>query len=647
MSTLLWTPAEEYISQSQMTLFTRSIDQKYPLSDLSYSSLHQWSISYPHLFWQEVWKQNQVIHSVPYQEVMQVGKHLKDTRWFTGTKLNFAENVLRHDYPRTAIEWIREDGKESQLSFEQIRTQVAQCANALRSLGVVKGDRVAGILPNSPEAIIVSMATISLGAIWSSCSPDFGIDGILDRFAQIQPKVLISIDAYLYAQQPYDCLQKTEKILAHIPTIQQHIFLPYLNPHIRPTLAQSIVWEELLEGQSTELVFEQVSFDHPIYILYSSGTTGVPKSIVHGSGGTLLQHLKEHRYHVNLQAEDCVFYFTTCGWMMWNWLVSTLAQGVRIVLYDGSPLSPKISSLWEIIERKQITHFGTSPKFLSAIEKAGYRPSQDYALESLQSLLSTGAPLSQRLFHWSYQNIKSEMQLASISGGTDIISCFMLGNPNLPVYAGEIQCKGLGMDVCALNENGYPVVQSKGELVCRNSFPSMPVSFWNDPQEHNYHQAYFLKYPNQWTHGDYIEETENGGFLVYGRSDTTLNPGGVRIGTAEIYRIVEELPEILDSIVVGQPWQEDTRIILFVVLSSGQTLEENLQQKIRRAIRQGATPRHLPQKIIQIPEVPRTISGKKVEKAVLQILQGKDIENQSALANPLALEPFRQVDLTH
>ena len=639
MSKLLWQPSAQQIADSQISSLMERIQRRHAIADSQYTTLHQWSIDHPELFWQEVWQDCEIQASQPYAQVMGKAK-MPGTVWFEGARLNFAENLLRFRHEtREAICFFDERGRRNSLTYRQLAEKVFQCAAGLRAHGVGVGDRVAAFLPNCPETVIAVLATSSIGAIWSSCSPDFGINGVHDRLGQITPKVLFTTDGYYYNGKTIDCLEKTRGILDKIDSIQTAVVIPFIEAPYE-SFPKSQKWQELLNMAEPQEAFEQLPFDHPLYILYSSGTTGVPKSIVHGAGGTLLKHLCEHRYHCDLKKADRLFYFTTCGWMMWNWQISGLASGATLILYEGSPSYPDIGHLWRHVDDLQITHFGTSPKFLGAVQKSQYRPQDQHSLHSLRTLMSTGSPLSEELFQWVYQNVKSNLQLASIAGGTDLIGCFVLGNPNLPVYEGEIQCKALGMDAHAYNEQGESVVAEKGELVCKIPFPSMPIYFWNDPNGEKYHNAYFASFAGIWTHGDFIEITLRGGALIHGRSDTTLNPGGVRIGTAEIYRQVEAMPEVLDSIVVGQKWENDVRIVLFVVLRSALTLDAELREKIKTTIRVGTTFRHVPALIHQVADIPRTISGKKVEKVVRQVLEDEAILNKSALENPDSLKAF-------
>jgi acetoacetyl-CoA synthetase len=568
-------------------------------------------------------------------------------RWFTGARLNFAENLLRHDDDRQAIVFWNERGHQRVLSFAELGQEVDRVARALRDHGIVVGDRVAGFLPNMPEAVIAMLATASLGAIWSSCSPDFGVNGVIDRFGQIQPRVLFCADGYRYAGKEIDSLSRVQEVVARIPEIEHVVVVPYLSSTPDTTsIMNAVKWHDWLEPPYRRTAvppYQRFDFDHPLYILYSSGTTGLPKCMVHGAGGTLLQHLKELVLHTDLTRDDRIFYFTTCGWMMWNWLVSSLAVGATVVLFDGAPLAPK-TVLWDMVEQEGVTVFGTSAKYLAMAEKEALVPAETHDVRSLRAILSTGSALAGHSYDYVYTRIKRDVHLASISGGTDIVSCFALGNPTGPVWRGELQTRGLGMAVHVFDESGSPVVDCEGELVCTRPFPSMPTRFWNDPDGSKYHAAYFDHFPGVWRHGDWARLTRHDGLIILGRSDATLNPGGVRIGTAEIYRQVEQLPEVLESLVVGQEWEGDVRIVLFVRLRDGQTLDEPLMQGIRKRIREFASPHHVPRKIVQVSDIPKTISGKITELAVRDVIHGRRVVNADAMANPQALELFRELE---
>ena len=639
----IWTPSAERIHHSNMSAFIRYAEQKLKKPIKSYSELYDWSVTDIKEFWKSIWITAGIIHSKKYKSVLS-GEEMLGSKWFEGAELNFAENLLKFRDQYTAIISSREDKPAIKISYEELYSYVASFSEGLKNLGVKKGDRVAGFISNIPEAIIGMLASTSIGAIWSSASPDFGLQGILDRFSQIKPKILLAVESYQYNGKMIDCRQKIEKIKENIPEIEKVIlvsqFYDFNSVEKKNEIKNSLRFSELINNKSGDFKFEQVPFDHPVYIMYSSGTTGIPKCIVHGGGGTLLQHFKELSLHTNLTRHDIITYYTTCGWMMWNWLVSSLNIGATIFLYDGSPVYPNTDSLWEKIEEEKITIFGTSPKFLSICQKSNLVPKEEFNMSELKTILSTGSPLSEENFKYVYSNVKDDIQLSSISGGTDIISCFMLGNPVLPVYSGELQCRGLGMKVEAYNENGVPVIEEKGELVCTKPFPSMPVYFWNDPDKEKYKSAYFEYFNGIWRHGDFIKITGNGGVIIYGRSDATLNPGGIRIGTAEIYRIVEAMDEITDSIVVGQNYKNDIRIILFVVIKDAFILSKELMDKIKERIRSSATPRHVPAQILQIQEVPRTISGKKVEIAVTRLINGEEVKNKDALINPDSLNQF-------
>ncbi|MGQ9558708.1 MAG: acetoacetate--CoA ligase [Desulfurispora sp.] len=642
MSQLLWQPTPEQIAASNMTAFIQYVNRKYQLFIQDYNQLYQWSIDRPADFWAAMWEFGGVIFSQPYSQVVVDLDKMPGARWFLDARLNFAQNLLRYRDEQTALIFQGEGRPAEKISYAALYDLVSRTARALKALGVKQGDRVVGFMPNLIQTVVAMLAATSLGAIWSSCSPDFGIKGVLDRFGQIAPKVLFTADGYFYGGKVFDSLERVRGLLPELPSIEKVVVVPYAQPE--PDLCAlpgAVLWEDFLAPYPAgEMEFVQLPFDHPLYIMYSSGTTGIPKCIVHGAGGTLIQHLKELLLHTDLKRSDTIFYYTTCGWMMWNWLVSSLAVGATVVLYDGSPFHPHPGALFEMAAKQGITVFGTSAKYLAAVEKEGVRPGKQYDLSALRAVLSTGSPLSMESFYYVYREIKQDLQLASISGGTDIISCFALGNPTGPVYAGQLQCRGLGMKVEAFDEQGRSVLGQKGELVCTMPFPSMPLGFWNDPEGKKYRAAYFDYYPNIWRHGDYVEITPQNGLIIYGRSDATLNPGGVRIGTAEIYRQVETLPEVLDSIVVGQDWQGDVRVILFVKLAPGVELTEELQNKIRRTIRENTTPRHVPAKILTVPDIPYTINGKKVELAVRNVIHGQPVLNQDALANPGALAYF-------
>ncbi|MBS3999017.1 MAG: acetoacetate--CoA ligase [Desulfobulbaceae bacterium] len=643
----LWTPALDNINESNMTQFINFVNLKYGLKLCNYDELYDWSIKYIANFWEDIWQFMDVIYEQPYKSVIsKVNSSLPDSdirnyRWFKGATLNFAENLLKFRDSELAIAYYSENAKPIYMTYGELYEKTAKCALGLKSLGVAKGDRVAGYINNNPQAIIAMLATISIGAIWTSTSPDFGVNGVVDRFSQVEPKVLIAVDGYKYNGKTISLNEKLQEILTKLEKTKKIVIINQINAEINSIDYTS--WDKLLENKASEIEFEMSDFDHPIYLMYSSGTTGVPKCIVHGAGGTLLQHMKELVLHTNLTDMDKIFYFTTCGWMMWNWLVSSLSVGATVVLYDGSPSYTDLGVLWKMAQDEGITVFGTSPKFLSACQKAGINPESSFELSELKTILSTGSPLSKDNFEWVYENVKSDVRLSSISGGTDIISCFMLGNPNLPVYSEEIQCRGLGMKVESWDENGKAVLDSKGELVCTAPFPSMPIYFWNDIDDEKYEAAYFEKFPGVWHHGDFITITENGGIIVHGRSDATLNPGGVRIGTAEIYRIVEAMDEISDSIVIGLPIENDVEIVLFVVLKNDAELTDELGKKIKNEIKSNLTPRHMPKTIHQISEVPVTLNGKKVELAVLNILTGVEVKNKTSIANPDSLLQFEKI----
>jgi len=640
----LWTPSPARVLQANLTAFLAFLRTEGFGSFADYGALYRWSVESPEKFWPAVWDFCGMVASRRWDRVAVDLDQMPGARWFEGARLNFAENLLRFRDDQPAVIFWNESGARRRLSFAELFAGVSRLAAALREAGVAPGDRVAAWMPNIPETLIAMLAAASLGAAWSSCSPDFGTKGVLDRFGQIQPKVLFTVDGYCYGGKRIELSERVREVAKQLPATEKIVVIGYLEAEpALPTANAARYVEFAAAGPSPQIPFEQLPFDHPLYILYSSGTTGLPKCMVHGAGGTLLQHLKELVLHTDLKRSDRIFYYTTCGWMMWNWLVSSLAAGATVVLYDGSPIHPKRDILFDLAGQERLTVFGTSAKYLAMIEKEGLAPRESHDLSALRTILSTGSPLAPHSFDYVYEKVKRDVCLSSISGGTDIVSCFALGNPIGPVYRGEIQTRGLGMKVEIFNDAGELVRGEKGELVCTRPFPSMPIGFWNDPGGKKYRAAYFEDYPGVWRHGDWAELTAHDGLIIHGRSDATLNPGGIRIGTAEIYRQVEQFEEVVESLVIGQDWGGDLRIVLFVRLRDGISLSSELKERMRKCIRENASPHHVPRKIIQVADIPRTISGKITELAVREVLHGLPVKNRDALANPEALELFRDL----
>lgn len=639
---ILWTPSPERAAGTRLSRFADQVWGRPVDGPAAYADLQAWSVANPAVFWQSVWTFCGVVGDGPGDEILRHADRMPGAVWFPEARLNYAENLLQGDGAKEVLVFQGEEGDPRRLTRAELRAQTARVAAALTAAGVAPGDRVVGFLPNIPEAVIAMLAAASVGAVWSSCSPDFGVQGVLDRFGQIAPKVLLTADGYRYGGKTHDSLATARLLHEDLPSVEHLVVVPFLTaaPSLPPG---AVLWDDFLAADGpAEPTYRRLPFDHPLFIMYSSGTTGLPKCMVHGAGGTLLQHLKEHQLHCDLGPGDRLFYYTTCGWMMWNWLVSGLASGAAVMLYDGHALRPE-PVLWDFAAREGFTVFGTSARYLAACQKTGLAPGRTHDLSSLRCVLSTGSPLAPETFDYVYADVKADLQLSSISGGTDIISCFALGNPALPVRRGELQSRGLGMAVEVVDGTGQPVTSAKGELVCRRPFPSMPLSFWNDPDGSRYHRAYFDRFPGIWCHGDFAEITPSDGLIIHGRSDTVLNPGGVRIGTAEIYRIVEQFSEIRESLVVGQTWQGDVRVILFVVLSAGSGLDGDLADRVKSRLKQETSPRHVPALILAVPEIPRTLSGKLVELAVRNILEGRPVDNADALANPGALDVFRKI----
>ncbi len=642
MADLLWQPTESEKRATNMYRFMQTVNERFNTHFEDYSQLHQWSVDHLTDFWASAWDFVQIQASKPYNAVIDSPDRMPGARWFPGAELNFAQNLLRFRDDHPALIFRGENRVRRTLTYAQLYTQVARLSEPLRKAGVVAGDRVVGFVPNMPESIVAMLAATSLGAVWSSCSPDFGIKGVLDRFGQIKPKVLFTADGYYFKGKPIDSLARIADILKELPSIERVVVIPYLTDH--PEIAHvphAVHYRDfLVEDVEQEIPFAQLPFEHPLYIMYSSGTTGLPKCMVQSAGGVLINQLKELVLHTDLTRDDTIFYFTTCGWMMWNWLTASLAVGATLMLYDGNPFYPDAGALWQMAEDEKITVFGTSAGYLAALQNSELKPKERYDLSAMRALLSTGSPLTREGFEFVYADIKRDLQLASISGGSDLNGCFALGNPMGPVYSGELQCRGLGMKVFAFGDEGQPVVNRQGELVCTAPFPSMPIYFWDDPEGQRYHSAYFDVYPGVWAHGDYIEINDRGGVVIYGRSDATLNPGGVRIGTAEIYRQVEQFDEVEDSLVIGQPWHNDVRVILFLKMAPDTRLSDTLRDRIKTAIRTNASPRHVPAKILTTPDIPYTLNMKKVELAVKKVIEGKTVLNKDALRNPEILDYF-------
>jgi len=638
----LWRPSPEAIKGSNLTGFMDHVQARWGVQVDDFSALYVWSIQEPEKFWKSIWHFCGVLAQTQGDVVLENADSLETARFFPQARLNYAQNLLRRRDTAIAIEFFGEDRVHTTLTYQEVYQQVCRFAKVLQGWDVQPGDRVAGYLPNMPQTIVAMLATAAIGAIWSSCSPDFGVSAVIDRFGQIAPKVLLMGEGYYYGGKYFDCRERLASLRAVLPSLEHIVLIGYEGP-AQPEEGVE-VWEDLLASVPLEdITFASLPFNHPLFILYSSGTTGVPKCIVHGAGGTLLQHLKEHQLHCNIRPDDVVFYYTTCGWMMWNWLVSALASHARLILYDGSPFYPTPTRLFDIAAQTDMTLLGTSAKYIQALEKAGVLLRETHKLPRLRMMASTGSPLVPEAFDYVYQDIKQDVCLASISGGSDIISCFALGNSSGPVWRGELQAPGLGMRVEVFDEAGQSIVGQKGELVCTAPFPSQPIGFWNDPDRKKYHRAYFARYPNVWHHGDFIEKTIHGGFIIYGRSDAVLNPGGIRIGTAEIYRQVEQIAEVLESVVVSQEWQGDSRIILFVKLQPDLVLNEDLVEKIKHHVRHNTTPHHVPAVILQVSDIPRTKNGKIAEIAVRDVIHGRATHNQEALANPEVLEEYARL----
>ncbi|MCE2482331.1 MAG: acetoacetate--CoA ligase [Alphaproteobacteria bacterium] len=638
----MWTPPPARAAATNLAAFMDAVRRRHGVDIAGYDDLHRWSIERPQAFWTELWDFCGIVAEARGARVVEDFDRMPGARWFPDARLNFAENLLRRRDDGPALIFCDEAGQERSLSHRRLHEEVSRLAQALAACGVGPGDRVAGFLPNLPETAIAMLAAAARGAVWSSCSPDFGIKGVMDRFGQIAPKILFTADGYRYGGKRLDSLARVKAIAGQLPDLERLIVVPHLDPAPALDGLDAVPLADFVAPYAPgDIDFVRLPFNDPLYILYSSGTTGVPKCIVHGIGGTLIQHLKEHRLHCDIKPGSRVFYFTTCGWMMWNWLMSALASEATLVLYDGSPFHDDGAVLFDLADSARINVFGTSAKFIDACDKAGLEPARSHSLASVDTILSTGSPLRPEGFDYVYERVKADVCLSSMSGGTDLIACFVGGNPTGPVWRGEIQAPALGMKVEVFDDEGAPLDVGKGELVCTAPFPSMPIGFWADPDGAKYHAAYFDTYPNVWRHGDYVAFTEHGGMVIYGRSDAVLNPGGVRIGTAEIYREVERLDEVVEGLVIGQEWDGDTRVVLFVKLREGVALDDALGARIKRRIRENATPRHVPARIVQVADIPRTISGKIVELAVRDVVHGRPVKNIDALANPKALDHFR------
>ncbi|OQY00374.1 MAG: acetoacetate--CoA ligase [Desulfobacteraceae bacterium 4572_130] len=644
MAKMLWQPSEKRIKNSNMYSFMQKINKKYNKNFDNYNSLYNWSIENLEDFWAEMWDFAEIIASKKYNKIIDDPSKMPGAKWFKGAYLNFAENLLRFRNDNTALIFRGEDKIRKTLTYNQLYNETSKIAFSLKQAGIKPGDRVVGFMPNMPETIIAMLAATSIGATWSSCSPDFGIKGVLDRFGQTKPKILFGADGYFFKGKPLSSLEKISGISKEIPSIEKIVIVPYINenPDIEK-ISNGVLYKNFMAKENQEIEFEQLPFDHPLYVMYSSGTTGLPKCMVQSAGGVLMHQIKELMLHTNLKQQDTIFYFTTCGWMMWNWLSTSLATGATLVLFDGNPFHPGPDALWQMAQDEKISIFGTSAGYIAALKNAEVKPINEFDLSSLKAILSTGSPLSMEDFEFIYKDIKKDVQLASISGGSDLNGCFALGNPMDPVYSGELQCRALGMKVMAFDDNGKSVIGQQGELVCATPFPSMPIYFWNDKDGAKYKSAYFENYPGIWAHGDFIEITENQGVVIYGRSDATLNPGGVRIGTAEIYRRIEQIQEIEDSLVIGQNWNNDVRVILFVKMVQGNDLTHDIINKIKNDIKISASPRHVPAKIIAVPDIPYTLNMKKVELAVKKIIHNKEVKNKDALKNPECLDFFSNI----